>query len=112
MRKTTFGNKIIAVALLLASFIVTLIEKEATGFILVCCISLPLFFAKRNYIIWNGVAMAALFFLREIYKLYYEETVSSIGRASDLRSVRVLSVRVRHCLFFIFFLKGSINHAN
>lgn len=60
---------------------------------------------------FESTRLAFSSFLRKIYKAYYEETVSSIGRAADLRSVRMLSVRVRHCLF-LFFLKGSINYAN
>ena len=51
-----------------------------------------------------------LFFLREICKSYYEETISFNGKAQD-KNLGLL-VRVRHSLFFIFFLKGSIHHAN
>ena len=49
-RKSTLGNKILAVCLLVLSAIPIIMEKEATGFIFVCMIAIPLFFAKRNYI--------------------------------------------------------------
>lgn len=51
MKKTsTLGNKILAVGLLVLSAITMIIEKEATGFLFVCMVVIPLFFAKRNYI--------------------------------------------------------------
>ncbi len=53
MRKSTLGNKFVAINLLLASLIIMLIEREATGFIFMCCIAIPLFFAKKNYVMWN-----------------------------------------------------------
>ncbi len=49
-RKSTLGNKILAVCLLVLSAIPMIVEKEATGFIFVCMVAIPLFFAKRNYI--------------------------------------------------------------
>lgn len=49
-KKSTLGNKIVAVCLLVLSAIPMIMEKEATGFILVCTVAIPLFFAKRNYI--------------------------------------------------------------
>ena len=54
--------------------------------------------------------MAALFFLREIYKQYYEETASSNGRAQD-KNLEVVGSNPTQALLYIF-LKGSINHAN
>lgn len=49
-QKSTLGNKILAVCLLVLSAIPMIMEKEATGFILMCMVAIPLFFAKRNYI--------------------------------------------------------------
>ena len=49
-KKSTLGNKILAVTLLVLSAIPMIMEKEATGFVFVCVIAIPLFFAKRNYI--------------------------------------------------------------
>ena len=49
-KKSTLGNKILAVCLLVLSAIPMIVEKEATGFIFVCMVAIPLFFAKRNYI--------------------------------------------------------------
>lgn len=49
-KNSTLGNKIMAVCLLVLSAIPMIIEKEATGFIFVCIVAIPLFFAKRNYI--------------------------------------------------------------
>lgn len=49
-KKSTLGNKILAVCLLVLSAITMIIEKEATGFLFVCMVAIPLFFAKRNYI--------------------------------------------------------------
>ena len=49
-KKSTLGNKILAVCLLVLSVIPMIMEKEATGFILMRMVAIPLFFAKRNYI--------------------------------------------------------------
>lgn len=49
-KKSTLGNKILAICLLILSAIPIIMEKEATGFILMCMVAIPLFFAKRNYI--------------------------------------------------------------
>ena len=49
-RKSTLGNKILAVCLLALSAIPMIMEKEATGFIFMCMVAIPLFFAKKNYI--------------------------------------------------------------
>ena len=49
-KQSTLGNKILAVCLLVVSAIPMLMEKEATGFIFMCTVAIPLFFAKRNYI--------------------------------------------------------------
>ena len=66
-KKSTLGNKILAVCLLVLSAITMIIEKEATGFLFVCMVAIPLFFAKRNYIyIWKG-PHGLFLFLREIY---------------------------------------------
>ena len=49
-KKSTLGNQILAVCLLILSAIPMIMEKEATGFRLVCMVASPLCFAKRNYI--------------------------------------------------------------
>lgn len=49
-KKSTRGNKILAVCMLVLSAIPMVMEKEATGFIFMCMVAIPLFFAKRNYI--------------------------------------------------------------
>ena len=51
-----------------------------------------------------------LFLLREIRKSYYEETVSSNGKAQD-ENLEVVGSSPTQSLLYIF-LKGSINHAN
>ena len=49
-RTSTLGNKILAVCLLVLSAIPMVMEREVTGFIFMCAVAIPLFFAKRNYI--------------------------------------------------------------
>lgn len=47
-KQSTLGNKILAVCLLVVSAIPMIMEKEATGFIFVCTVAIPLFFAKKK----------------------------------------------------------------
>lgn len=52
-KNSTLMNKIVAVLLLIGSFIVMICEKEGTSFALMCCVSIPLFFAKINCFTMN-----------------------------------------------------------
>ena len=47
---TNIKNKLYAVALFGLSFVLTMIEKDATALILTSFISVPMFFAKESWI--------------------------------------------------------------
>ena len=48
--KVTIKNKIVAVSLMLLTLPILLIEKDGTSILFMSIISIPLFFAKNNWI--------------------------------------------------------------
>ena len=48
--KKTWKNKLAAIALTLVGYLSTLPEKDGTAFVFLLMFSIPLFFAKENYI--------------------------------------------------------------
>lgn len=68
-KKSTLGNKILAVCLLILSVIPIIMEKEATGFILMCMVAIPLFFAKEITSMYERVHTDSFFFTRNLHLL-------------------------------------------
>ena len=51
MRKT-WKNKISAIVLLLGGMIPVLIDGDGTALLFFSCIAIPMFFAKKNWMMW------------------------------------------------------------
>lgn len=49
--KRTWKNKIYSCLLLLVGYLSTLIDGDATAFVFIATIAVPLFFSKENYIL-------------------------------------------------------------
>lgn len=52
-KESTIRNKITALCLLIIALLVAIIGRSGVMLIIACCVSIPLFFANRNYIISN-----------------------------------------------------------
>ena len=49
--RTTFMNKLCAIILLMIGLLVCMLTDDATGLVFIACIAVPLFFARKNYIV-------------------------------------------------------------
>lgn len=49
--RNTYVNKIIATILFICGYATTLLDNDATAFLLIMLIAVPLFFAKDNWIL-------------------------------------------------------------